>query len=354
MGDTGSMLLGLLLAYGPISSTASLDQNILVNYCGRSHPVNRFPTILPLVIPVAIWIIPYTDMVLAVIRRTLKGMSPFDADRQHLHHRLLNMGHSHRSAVLLMYLWAALFSGLVVGLSVLRISLIWFARHHARRYRGAAARDGAEAPPVARRRASGSGPGEAAPVRMTWSPPPPNSPHRASSAGPPPGVRPPFAPGLAGSRARPGAAARGLLARSRRAGGRRRSGERQRHAGQRRGAARRRPRAAPAASRRPAPRSRCRRRRGRAAPDLFTSQREPLSKVIRTGAASAWAARALLVTGARLAICGQSAVACGNAAPVKHALARGFLGRSTAACRPFVGAGPLVSPGDSHVKSSVR
>src|SRR5690348_1283064 len=127
MGDTGSMLLGLLLAYGPISSTASLDQNILVHFSQETHPVNRFPTILPLIIPVAIWLIPYTDMVLAVIRRTMKGMSPFDADRQHLHHRLLNLGHSDRSAVLLMYLWAALFAGLVVGLSVLRISLIWFA-----------------------------------------------------------------------------------------------------------------------------------------------------------------------------------------------------------------------------------
>jgi UDP-GlcNAc:undecaprenyl-phosphate/decaprenyl-phosphate GlcNAc-1-phosphate transferase len=125
MGDTGSMLLGLLLAYGPIASAASLDQNILVKY--SLNPVNRFPTILPVLIPVAIWIIPYTDMVLAVIRRTMKGMSPFDADRQHLHHRLLNMGHSQRQAVLLMYLWAALFSGLVVGLSVLRIALVWFA-----------------------------------------------------------------------------------------------------------------------------------------------------------------------------------------------------------------------------------
>jgi UDP-GlcNAc:undecaprenyl-phosphate GlcNAc-1-phosphate transferase len=126
MGDTGAMLLGLLLAYGPIESTATLDQNVLVHYTG-ADPINRFPTILPLLIAVAIWIIPYTDMLLAVIRRTAKGMSPFDADRQHLHHRLLNMGHSHRQSVLLMYLWAALFSGLVVGLSVLRISLIWFA-----------------------------------------------------------------------------------------------------------------------------------------------------------------------------------------------------------------------------------
>jgi UDP-GlcNAc:undecaprenyl-phosphate/decaprenyl-phosphate GlcNAc-1-phosphate transferase len=126
MGDTGSMLLGLLLAYGPISSAAGLDYNLLVHYTG-GNPVNRFPTILPLLIPVAIWLIPYTDMLLAVIRRTMKGMSPFDADRQHLHHRLQNMGHSHRQTVLLMYLWAALFSGLVVGLSVLRIALIWFA-----------------------------------------------------------------------------------------------------------------------------------------------------------------------------------------------------------------------------------
>jgi UDP-GlcNAc:undecaprenyl-phosphate GlcNAc-1-phosphate transferase len=126
MGDTGSMLLGLLLAYGPISSTASLDQNLLVSY-GKLHPFNRFPTILPLILAVAIWLIPYTDMLLAVIRRTMKGMSPFDADRQHLHHRIQNMGHSHRQSVLLMYLWAGLFSSLVVGLSVLRISLIWFA-----------------------------------------------------------------------------------------------------------------------------------------------------------------------------------------------------------------------------------
>ncbi len=126
MGDTGSMLLGLLLAYGPISSTASLDPALLVHYTGAA-PLNRFPTILPLLIPVAIWLIPYTDMVLAVIRRTMKGMSPFDADRQHLHHRLQNMGHSHRQTVLLMYLWAALFSGLVVGLAVVRIPLIWFA-----------------------------------------------------------------------------------------------------------------------------------------------------------------------------------------------------------------------------------
>jgi UDP-GlcNAc:undecaprenyl-phosphate GlcNAc-1-phosphate transferase len=126
MGDAGAYLLGLLLVYGPISSAASLDQNLLVHYTG-AQPLNRFPEVLPVIIPVAIWLIPYTDMLLAVVRRTMKGMSPFDADRQHLHHRLQNMGHSHRQTVLLMYLWAALFASLVVGLSVVRIALIWFA-----------------------------------------------------------------------------------------------------------------------------------------------------------------------------------------------------------------------------------
>ena len=126
MGDTGAMLIGLLLAYGPISSTLSLDPGVLVNY-PQLHTLNRFPTILPLLLPVAILVIPYADLLLAVIRRTAAGKSPFAPDRMHLHHRLLSMGHSHRQSVLLMYLWAALFSGTVVGLSVVRTGLVWLA-----------------------------------------------------------------------------------------------------------------------------------------------------------------------------------------------------------------------------------
>ena len=124
MGDAGAYLLGLLLAYGPISSTASLDPNILVNY-GLHHPINRYPTILPLLLPVAIMLIPYADLLLAVVRRTLAGKSPFAADGLHLHHRMLRMGHSQRQSVLLMYLWAVLLSGLLVGLSQIRTGLIW-------------------------------------------------------------------------------------------------------------------------------------------------------------------------------------------------------------------------------------
>jgi UDP-GlcNAc:undecaprenyl-phosphate/decaprenyl-phosphate GlcNAc-1-phosphate transferase len=122
MGDTGSMLIGLLLAYVPLSSTATLDPNVLIHY--NVAAVNRYPTVLPLLTPVAILIIPYADLLLAVVRRTRAGMSPFDADKKHLHHRLLSVGHSHRQSVLIMYLWAALFTGVVTSLSLIRTSLI--------------------------------------------------------------------------------------------------------------------------------------------------------------------------------------------------------------------------------------
>jgi UDP-GlcNAc:undecaprenyl-phosphate/decaprenyl-phosphate GlcNAc-1-phosphate transferase len=125
MGDIGAMLLGLMLAYGPISSTASLDPALLTNY-DQNHPLDRFPTFLPLLVPAAIFIVPYADLMFAVIRRTRAGKPLMAADRQHLHHRVLNIGHSYRQSVLIMYLWAALFSVTVVSLSVVRTRLVVF------------------------------------------------------------------------------------------------------------------------------------------------------------------------------------------------------------------------------------
>jgi UDP-GlcNAc:undecaprenyl-phosphate/decaprenyl-phosphate GlcNAc-1-phosphate transferase len=121
MGDTGSMLLGLLLAYVPISSIASLDPASL------RPSINRFPEVLPLLLPATILVIPYADLLLAVVRRTRAGLSPLAPDRKHLHHRLLDIGHSHRSSVLIMYLWAALFSVAIVWLSVAKTKLFVFA-----------------------------------------------------------------------------------------------------------------------------------------------------------------------------------------------------------------------------------
>jgi UDP-GlcNAc:undecaprenyl-phosphate GlcNAc-1-phosphate transferase len=76
------------------------------------------PLALPLLIPVAVLFIPFIDLVLAVIRRTRRGRSPFSPDKMHLHHRLLSIGHSHRRAVLVMYFWAALLSFGAVALSI--------------------------------------------------------------------------------------------------------------------------------------------------------------------------------------------------------------------------------------------
>ena len=124
MGDIGAMLLGLMLAYGPISSTASLDPALLTNY--SDHTLDRFPTFLPLLVPAAIFVIPYADLMFAIIRRTRAGKPLMAADRQHLHHRVLNIGHSYRQSVLIMYLWAALFSVTVVSLSVVHTRLVVF------------------------------------------------------------------------------------------------------------------------------------------------------------------------------------------------------------------------------------
>jgi UDP-GlcNAc:undecaprenyl-phosphate GlcNAc-1-phosphate transferase len=127
MGDSGSYLLGLVLAYAPILAIASIPSRSLTDtFAYHAGAFNRFAVILPLLLPAAILIIPYADMGLAVVRRTRAGMSPFAPDRKHLHHRLLDIGHSHRSSVLIMYLWAALFSGTVVFLSIVKTQLFVF------------------------------------------------------------------------------------------------------------------------------------------------------------------------------------------------------------------------------------
>lgn len=100
MGDSGSMLLGLLLASALISLTGGLDANAL-------SAENLAPALLPLFLPFAVLAIPLIDLLLAVIRRAKAGRSPFAPDKEHLHHRLLNIGHSKKQAALVLYLWTA-------------------------------------------------------------------------------------------------------------------------------------------------------------------------------------------------------------------------------------------------------
>jgi UDP-GlcNAc:undecaprenyl-phosphate GlcNAc-1-phosphate transferase len=99
MGDSGSMLIGLLLATTTITLTGSVDPNAL--------STDIAPALVPLLLPIAVMVVPFLDVSLAIVRRTLAGRSPFAPDKQHLHHRLLERGHSHARAVLVMYLWSA-------------------------------------------------------------------------------------------------------------------------------------------------------------------------------------------------------------------------------------------------------
>ncbi|MGA5035496.1 MraY family glycosyltransferase [Streptomyces capoamus] len=110
MGDSGSMLIGLVLAAGAISITGQVDPDALALFTGSEKAAvhQTVPVYIPLLLPLTIIAVPAADLVLAIVRRTWRGQSPFAADRGHLHHRLLEIGHSHSRAVLIMYFWSAL------------------------------------------------------------------------------------------------------------------------------------------------------------------------------------------------------------------------------------------------------
>lgn len=118
MGDSGSMLVGLMLAAAATTATTSTDPQAFGTAFGS------LPLALPLLIPIAVLAIPFVDLVLALIRRMARGQSPFAPDKQHLHHRLLQFGHSHRRAVLLLYFWSALLAFGGAALSIFRVALV--------------------------------------------------------------------------------------------------------------------------------------------------------------------------------------------------------------------------------------
>ena len=100
MGDSGAMLIGLVMAGAAIVVTGQIDPEVVSER-------QSIPAFLPIVLPAAVMLLPLIDITLAVFRRLRAGQSPFHADRMHLHHRLLALGHSHRRAVAIMYVWTA-------------------------------------------------------------------------------------------------------------------------------------------------------------------------------------------------------------------------------------------------------
>lgn len=110
MGDAGSMLLGMLLA---ITTIQGVGNNLTQPAAGEIVQLAG-----AIAVPILVLIIPFLDIMLAIIRRTRRGVGIGHADKEHLHHHLMDIGHGHRQAVLLMFLWSALVSGgaLAVGL----------------------------------------------------------------------------------------------------------------------------------------------------------------------------------------------------------------------------------------------
>lgn len=111
MGDSGSMLIGLLLAAAATSASGKITMNLY-------GTADLIALISPMLVVLAAIFIPVLDLVLAVIRRLSRGRSPFAADKMHLHHRLLSMGHSHRRVVLVLYLWVSVVAMGAVSFSI--------------------------------------------------------------------------------------------------------------------------------------------------------------------------------------------------------------------------------------------
>jgi len=109
MGDSGAMLLGMMLAVATISGVGRSA------YPPSGGDVAAFS--IPVLVPLLVLAIPFIDVMWAIIRRVRKRRPLSHADKEHIHHRLLDIGHSHRAAVLLMYLWSALIAGCALAVA---------------------------------------------------------------------------------------------------------------------------------------------------------------------------------------------------------------------------------------------
>ena len=133
MGDCGALLLGLLMAASTMSVGGSTD----ASFSGQSYFF-----FAPLFIPLFILGVPILDTAFAIVRRATRRAGVATADKEHLHHRLLRLGHGHRRSVLILWTWTALLSGgvllptytgrgdAVVPFGVLGLGLVLFTVFH--------------------------------------------------------------------------------------------------------------------------------------------------------------------------------------------------------------------------------
>jgi UDP-GlcNAc:undecaprenyl-phosphate GlcNAc-1-phosphate transferase len=110
MGDGGAMLLGLLLAVSTSVVGGRAD-----SFAGEGEFIGQtYFFLAPLAIPLLILGVPILDMTFAIIRRVSGRKSFAAADKGHLHHRLMDLGHGHRRSVVILWTWTALLSAFVL------------------------------------------------------------------------------------------------------------------------------------------------------------------------------------------------------------------------------------------------
>ncbi len=124
MGDSGAMLLGLVLGATTVAGVGSAPPQ--PEFSSTASPA-VFLAYFPLLIPLMVVAIPLIDALFAIVRRTRKRRSVFHADKEHLHHRLMDLGHGHRQAVIVMYLWSALAAGAALAFTFLERDEVTFA-----------------------------------------------------------------------------------------------------------------------------------------------------------------------------------------------------------------------------------
>ncbi len=106
MGDGGAMLLGLLLAAATSVVGGRADPN-----SEQYLPGQTYFFLAPLFIPLVVLGVPIVDTLFAIVRRATRRQGVTTADKGHLHHRLMDLGHGQRRSVLILWLWTALLSG---------------------------------------------------------------------------------------------------------------------------------------------------------------------------------------------------------------------------------------------------
>ena len=115
MGDSGAMQLGLVLAAATLSGVGRTTQPSGGDIAAFSIPV---------LIPMIVLAVPLTDVALAIIRRMRKGRAVFAPDKEHIHHQLREIGHTHRRAVLIMYFWSVLLAGSALAVAFINGRLL--------------------------------------------------------------------------------------------------------------------------------------------------------------------------------------------------------------------------------------